>query len=121
MRIYKHGYFQKWASSENLTDEVLKKVIVELTEGLHDGNLGGGLFKKRLRMQGKGKRGSYRTLIAFKQEARAFFVYGFSKNERENITLKEQAVYKDLAKVLLNLEGKTLENMLKIGTLIEVT
>lgn len=74
MRIYKHRRFQKWAKSEKLTNEMFKKVVDEIENGLHDGNLGSGLYKKRVPMPGKGKRGSYRTLLAFKYGERAFFM-----------------------------------------------
>lgn len=120
MIIFMHRHFQKWAKSEKLTDEVLKKAVDEIDIGLHDGNLGSGLYKKRIAMQGKGKRGSYRTLLAFKQERHAFFVYGYSKNVKANVNTKEQAVYKNLAKTLLSLDDKTLKNMLKMGVLIKV-
>jgi len=120
MKIFKHCRFQQWLKSERLTDEALKKAIAEIEKDLHDGNLGSGLYKKRVAMPGKGKRGSYRILLALKHEERAFFVYGFSKNAKENINEKEKAVYKDLAKKLLNLDEKTLENMVKMGSLIEV-
>lgn len=106
--------------SEGLLDETLKKAVDELISGLHDGNLGGGLYKKRVAMPGKGKRESYRTLLAFKHEETAFFVYGFAKNVMANINEKEKSVYKELAKMLLSLDEKTLEKMVKAGSLIKV-
>ena len=120
MKIFKHRHFQQWLKSEKLTDRALIKAVDEINSGLHDGNLGSGLYKKRIAMPGRGKRGSYRTLLAFKQENRAFFVYGYAKNVKANINAKEQAIYKDLAKTLLSLDKKVLENMLKIGSLIKV-
>ncbi len=50
----------------------------------------------------------------------AFFVYGYAKNVKANVNAKERAVYKDLAKTLLELDEKTLKNTLKMGSLIEV-
>ncbi len=120
MKIYKHRHFQQWMKSQTLTDQTLKEAVIELENGLHDGNLGSGLYKKRVPMLGRGKRGSYRTLLAFKQEERAFFVYGYAKNVKDNINEKEREVYKELAKSLLNLDEKTLGNMLKAGSLVEV-
>lgn len=120
MRILKHRRFQQWAKSEGLPDEMLKKAVYELISGLHDGNLGNGLYKKRVAMPGKGKRGSYRTLLAFKYGESAFFVYGFAKNVMANINEKEKSVYKELANMLVNLDDKTLEKMIEIGSLIEV-
>lgn len=89
--------------------------------GLHDGNLGAGLYKKRVAVAGKGKRGSYRTLLAFKQKDKAFFVYGYAKNAKANINLKERLVYKELAKRLLNLDKEKLSALLKEKILTEVT
>lgn len=120
MKIFKHRRFHQWSDSEKLKDETLKKAIDEIENGLHDGNLGSGLYKKRVSMDGKGKRGSYRTLIALKHEKNAFFVYGFAKNVQANIDANELSVYKNLAKALLNLDQKTLENLLKMGSIIEV-
>lgn len=120
MKIYKHRHFQQWMKSQILTDQTLKEAIIELETGLHDDNLGGGLYKKRIAMPGKGKRGGYRTLLAFKQGHRAFFVYGYAKNVKDNINEKEREVYKQLAKSLLNLDETALANMIKFGSLIEV-
>jgi len=85
MKIFKHRCFQQWLKSESLTDEALKKAVDEIERGLNDGNLGSGLYKKRIAMVGKGKRGSYRTLLAFQQTEKTFFVYGFAKNMKANI------------------------------------
>lgn len=120
MMIYKHRSFHRWAKSERLTDEDLKKAVLEIAQGLYDGNLGGGLYKKRVAMPGHGKRGSYRTLLAFKHDEKAFFVYGFAKNIISNISEKETDVYKKLAKELLLLEEKKLRLMIEMGSLIEV-
>ena len=120
MNIFKHRVFQQWATTEGLTDDTLKTAVIELNNGLHDGNLGGGLYKKRIARPGQGKRGSYRTLLAFKHDSRAFFIYGFSKNELDNITLKERSAYKALAKILLNTDKKTLNNMIQSGSIIEI-
>ena len=120
MKIFKHRLFQQWVKAEKLTDVALVKAVDEINRGLHDGNLGGYLYKKRIAMPGRGKRGSYRTLLAFKQDDHAFFVYGYAKNVKANINAKEQTIYKDLAKTLLGLDKKVLEHMLKIGSLIEV-
>lgn len=120
MKIFKHRDFQRWLKSEKLTDESLKKAVSEIDRGLHDGDLGSGLYKKRVAMPGKGKRGSYRTLLALKQGETAFFVYGYAKNVKDNINTKEEIVYKALARALLSSDEEAREYMLKTKTLIEV-
>ena len=66
MKIYKHRYFYRWAKCEQLADKLLSNAVREIGKGLHEGDLGGCLYKKRIAMPGQGKRGSYRTLLAFK-------------------------------------------------------
>jgi len=74
MQIYKLADFEEWADDEGLTDAVLIKTIKEIERGLIDANLGGGLYKKRIAREGRGKSGGYRTLIAFKKEERIIFI-----------------------------------------------
>ena len=85
MRIFKNNFFDKWARSIDLKDKTLKTAVDEIAAGLYDANLGGCLFKKRIGLKGKGKSGGIRTIIAFKKEDKAFFIYGFAKNEKANI------------------------------------
>jgi hypothetical protein len=120
MRIFKQHDFHEWAEDEGLTDELLKKAISELERGLIDANLGAGLYKKRIARSGRGKSGGYRTLIAFKENERVIFIYGFSKNERENITNNEKDVFKDLARYYLNLNDEELADLVKKKNLVEM-
>ena len=71
-------------------------------------------------LPGRGKRGSSRTLVAFKQGEKAFFIYGFAKNERANVSSKELRALKYLAKVLLNYTAPALVKATKAGVLIEI-
>jgi len=93
---------------------------MKLKGGGCEANLGGGLYKKRIALPGRGKRNSYRTLIAFKSEEKAFFIYGFAKNMRTNIQANEKVVYKRLAKDLLEMDQKGLQTMIENGKLFEV-
>ena len=58
--------------------------------------------------------------MAFKQGEKAFFVYGFAKNERANISDKELKALKLLAKELLNYPSASLTKAIKAGELIEI-
>lgn|GEM_PF-5335539 len=48
-------------------------------------------------LPGRGKRGGARTLIATNKSSRWFFVFGFEKSERENISGEELQALKDYA------------------------
>lgn len=120
MRIFKYKIFHKWSESEGLKDNALRQAAEELKNGLFEANLGSGLYKKRVAMPGRGKSGSYRTLLAFKNEWRAFFIYGFAKNDRANINEHEKQVYKQLARDFLAMDTVTIQKMLDNGKLFEV-
>ena len=108
------------ADGEGLGDEALAAAVAEMQQGLIDARLGGQVVKKRVALPGRGKRGSTRTLVAFRQGDKAFFVYGFAKNQRGNINDKELRALKLLAKELLNYPAASLARAMKAGELIEI-
>ena len=120
MRVFKNRLFSRWASKEGLGDDVLLAAVDEIARGLIDADLGGHIMKKRVALAGRGKSGGVRTLLAYKVENRAFFVYGFAKNARENISVDELKALKYLAKELLDYSDKALTQAIKYGALIEV-
>ena len=120
MEIYKTRWFHKWASKEGLTDRALRAAIAEMALGLVDADLGGRLFKKRIGLTGRGKRGGARTLVAVHWERRAFFLYGFAKKERADISARELQALKLLAAELLGYDNKHMATVLKAGELIQV-
>ncbi len=120
MRIYKHRRFSQWAKHEGVTDVTLKNAVNEILNNLFDADLGGGLYKKRVARIGQGKRGAYRTLVAFRQGLRCLFVFGFAKNERANIGATEKEIFKRLAKDYLNASDVDIKRLIQIGEIIEV-
>ena len=120
METYKTKIFVRWADKEKLSDDELCQAIQEVMDGLLDADLGGGLVKKRVAAEGRGKRGSYRTLIAFKSGNRAVFLFGFGKNERANIDAKEKKALKLLAKQFLDYGNPEIRTAVEKGVLIKV-
>ena len=120
MKIFKIKWFNQWVLKEKITDNELLQAIKEIEQGLIDANLGGNVYKKRVSYQGRGKRSGARTLIALKVKDKAFFVYGFSKNQQDNINERELKALKQLAKELLRYDDEQLRNAMAIGELIEV-
>jgi hypothetical protein len=119
MRILKTRIFDRWANNEGLTDKVLSDAVDEIERGLVDAVLGGHVYKKRVALPGHGKRGGSRTLLAYQSKAKAFFIFGFAKNERGNINAKELKALKLLANELLGYSNKKLVQAIKINELIE--
>jgi hypothetical protein len=98
----------------------LKTIVLEIEQGLIDADLGGYLYKKRVAIAGQGKSGGRRTILTFKAGKNIFFLFGFSKNERDNISAKELKVLKHMAKELLGYNEKQLIQALEAGSLTEV-
>ena len=64
MAVYKTRWFDRWARKQGLTTPSLCTAVREMTAGLYDADLGGGLLEKRIARPGQGKRGGFRTLVA---------------------------------------------------------
>lgn len=120
MKAYKTKWFQRWAGKEGLRDEALLAAIDAIAKGLIDADLGGHVIKQRVALPAQGKRGSLRTLVAFKLDDKAFFIYGFAKNERANISQKELKALKLLVAELLSYSATSLLKAVQAGELIEV-
>ncbi len=120
MGIWKTKLFQGWQKKTDLTNEMLLTAVAEMSKGLVDSELGNGLVKKRIARKGRGKRSGYRTIIATNQENKWFFVYGFAKNEQDNISPKELIALKDLADYMLKLLATDINQAIENGALIEV-
>lgn len=119
-RVYKTRQFAKWMRKTDLTDDALCLAVREMVSGLVDADLGGDVLKKRVALPGRGKRGGVRTLVATRRASRWFFVFGFEKNEKANVTSTELEALQWLAKQLLNLSGAQLEVAAQDGSLQEI-
>jgi hypothetical protein len=119
-QVYKSRIFSKSASKEGLGDAALMTAVNEMERGLIDVELGGHVVKKRVALGGRGKRGGVRVLIAYKAEHNVFFVYGFAKNDRANISDDELRVLKSLARNLLGASEKAIANAMKTGAFFDL-
>lgn len=120
IRVFKTRFFDRWAKKQRVQGSQLCNAVREIQAGLIDGDLGSGLIKKRIARSGQGKRGGHRAVIAFKKNERIIFIYGFSKNDRENIDNDEEETYKILADHYLSSSEFLLDKMTSEMKLIEV-
>ena len=120
VRIFKNKWFHRFANKEGITDSELKEVVKQLENGQFYADLGGGVYKMELARKGEGKHGGYRSIVIFKSEFRSFFVYGFSKSKRDNLSDKELKWYKNEAKDNLTMTDEQINEWLKDQTLIEI-
>ncbi len=119
-RIFKTRYFGRWLRKSGLTDAALCDAVEEMQQGLIDADLGGGIVKKRVALAGRGKSGGARTLVATNKGNRWFFVFGFEKNSRSNISDAELEALQAIATELLAYSGQQLDHALVDGSLQEM-
>jgi hypothetical protein len=113
MRAFKGKQFSRWAAAEKISDADLCQV---------EADLGGYLFKKRIARQDGGKSGGYRTILGFRKSnsSRIFFLHGFPKNVRANITVRERSALSANASALIDTTDRQIEELKAIGTILEL-
>lgn len=118
--MFKTRYFKRWMRKTELADEALCVAVCEMEKGLVDADLGGGVVKKRVPLPGRGKRGSTRTLVATNKGNRWFFVFGFEKNDRANVSARELEALQTVAADLLKLSSTELDAHVESDALQEI-
>jgi hypothetical protein len=81
--------FARFARKERLDDNRLCEAITRAERGSIDADLSATLIKQRVPRPGGGRSGGYRMIIAYRASQRSVFLYGFAKNERDNIDDRE--------------------------------
>jgi hypothetical protein len=106
----------------SFSDAVLLNAAAEITTGKVETDLGGCLFKKRLPRTGGGKSGGYRVLVGYKKHntERIIFLYAFAKNDKANMSAKEEAVLSLTAESFISAADKQVQELLAIGSILEV-
>ncbi|MFM7607778.1 MAG: type II toxin-antitoxin system RelE/ParE family toxin [Alphaproteobacteria bacterium] len=112
--------FTRFASCEGISDGAVCERVARAESGLVDADLGRGVIKLRLARPGQGKSGGFRSIILFRRGARAFFVFGFAKNARDNIAAAELQAFRRLADEVLGYDDASLALAMANGTMTEV-
>jgi hypothetical protein len=119
-RAFKTKIFTKWMRKVGLKDQDLLLAILEMEAGLIDADLGGDVYKKRISLPGVGKRSGARTVVASKLYRKWFFLFGFVKNEKDNISDNDLVHLQGAASRLLCLSDQELEESMLAGELKEL-
>jgi len=120
MRVFKTKWFARFARNEGIADKSLREAIERAERGLVDADLGGGLIKQRVARRGQGRSSGYRTIIAYRTNQRAVFLFGFAKSEMENIAPNQLTAARDIAKKLLAADNPQIARDLEEGQLQEI-
>jgi hypothetical protein len=120
VRIYKTKWVGRFVRREMIRDSELAEAVRRAVRGLADADLGGGIIKQRVARAGQGRSGGYRMLLAYRAGHRAVFLYGFAKNERENIEDDELQTLRDIGAAWLAADAQRMARAIKENALQEV-
>ncbi len=120
MRIFKTRAFGRFARKERIEDALLCEAIERADRGIVDADLGGHVIKQRVARPGQGRSSGYRTLIAYRSETRAVFLFGFAKNDQDNIDEDELKSLRKAATQMLGWNDEDVTALLAAGKWTEV-
>ena len=120
MDILSTKWFKKWSKKANLQSQDLLDAVKNLEDGLSSASLGNHLFKIRAKREHSGKSSGFRTIVVYRENDKAVFLYGFGKNEKKNISKSELQYFKKLSNDLLALDKDQLKQFIEQGILFNI-
>lgn len=120
MRILATKWFKKWSKKAKLKNQDFLKAVSDLENGLATADLGNHLFKIRVKREHGGKSSGFRTIVAYRKEKAVIFLYGFGKNEKDNISDSELNHFKTLGNDLLALNIVQLKQFIEKDILFDI-
>jgi hypothetical protein len=120
IRIFKTKVFARFARKAGIDDTALREAVARAQRGLIDADFGGGVIKQRVARPGGGRSGGFRVVVLYAVGERAVFVYGFGKNERDNVRDDELIEFRRLASLVLAYRDDELITAIGSGALVEV-
>ncbi|MGA3371410.1 MAG: type II toxin-antitoxin system RelE/ParE family toxin [Terracidiphilus sp.] len=120
LSVYKNKSFARFAKRARIPDADLWRAARLVNEGQIDADLGGGVIKQRIARAGEGKSGGSRSIILFKKDERAVFIYGFEKKDITNIGQSDLVAFRKLAEVILSCTDAEIAQRVLSGSLITV-
>lgn len=118
--LYKLKDFAKWARKAGVTDAMLLDALVEMERGLLGDRLGSHVYKKRLAVHGRGKRGGGRVIVLYRAGDVALFLHGYMKNESDELSENEVQQVRVFAQQFLKISAEDRARLCAEGKLVPV-
>ena len=120
MSLYKTRPFARIAKKAGIEDAALKTAVEEMRKGIIHADLGGNVYKQRVAVPGRGKRGGSRVIVAANLQDRWVFVHCYLKKDQDDVAPDDVIAFKEFARVYLNLSGGALQIAVERGILEEL-
>ena len=117
MNAFESRWFKKWSKKNGLKKVDLLDALKRTINGSGVVNLGRYIYKIRIAKNGQGRSGGFRTILIFKKGKRSLFIYGFEKNDQDNIDKGTLADYKKFAVTFLNYTDDDINRLVNNGTI----
>lgn len=118
MTVFATKWFVKSFLKENDVPLArLMQAAEEIARGKIDADLGGGMIKPRIARANTGKSRGFRVIILFRFGQNLFFVDGFAKNVKANISDRDLVALRELAIRLFGLSADQLSAAVEAGEL----
>ncbi|MEJ0003482.1 MAG: type II toxin-antitoxin system RelE/ParE family toxin [Pararobbsia sp.] len=114
IRIFKEAAFARDARRAGITDAELCKKVSDLLKGTGGVDMGGGVWKVKLRNN------DYRAIIIENKGIWLIYVYLFEKQDEKNISSKALLGFRKLLKDLGQMKPDAFEALVKSGRFIEI-
>jgi hypothetical protein len=112
LRVFSTRSFERFRRRERIDDRSLCEGVARAERGLIDANLGSGLIKQRVARRGQGRSRGFRVLVVYRSRVRAVFLYGFAKNERDNVDADELVRLRPAASEMLSWTDSQISQLL---------
>jgi hypothetical protein len=112
-RVFKTAWFAKAARKAHIPDDELCSAIRQVMVGQAD-DLGGGVFKKRLR------KNQYRSILLSRAGHDWVYEYLFAKQDRANIDDEELAEFRRLVKAYVSLTAQQVNQLILENLWMEI-
>ncbi len=120
MERYKLKDFAKWAKKEGISDDELAAVVSEMSRGLLGDRLGAHIYKKRIKVDGRGKSGGARAIVLYKDKDVTLFLYGYLKNDQADISQNEEKQLRLFASEFMRISSAERARLKTQGKLIAI-
>jgi hypothetical protein len=119
-RIFSIPEFDRFARKSRIIDEQLVDAVDRADGGLVYADLGEGVIKQAVARPNESARRGFRTIVGFKMDTRAFFFFGFAKNEADTITDNALKDFRARTASLMDLPDVVIAMLLNEGELREI-
>src|SRR5574344_618196 len=117
MNAFESRWFKRWSKKNGLKKADLLDALERTINGSGVVNLGGNIYKIRVAKNGQGRSGGFRTILIFKKGKRSLFIYGFEKNDQDNIDKGTLTDYKKYATTFLDYTDTDINRLVDNGTI----